>query len=327
MAAALFGCRATQTPDNPLVIQVSGNHFVDGSGHTIRLTGVNVPLGDCTVIKQNPVSAIAAWNVNAVRFAMDEDCWLGINGETAISQATFLNYITQLHQNGMYVIIDLHYVAPGTFPAKFGLPMPDSDHSVAFWSSIAAALKNDNAVIFNLYNEPNHVTWSCWKDGGCTVFDATHNVNYTAVGMQTLVNTVRAAGATTQPILLDGINFAQDLSQFLANKPTDPSNAIVAGLHEYDTFGCDTTCMSGKVNPILTAGVPVIIGELGEHDCLHGFIDTIMPWADGFSPPLSYLGWAWFVGSCTGIPSLISDYNGTPTGFGIGLKNHLAAIR
>ncbi len=340
LSFAFDGCEPQRTTGsttlsvNPLVIQVSGNHFIDNSGHTVVLLGANVVIGTsglgigCSGPIQQTASAIASWaGINAVRLNLDEDCWLGINGQTGLSQQAVIDYVNQLHQNGIYVILTLNSTAPGSFVSSFNQPMPDSDHSVAFWSSVATAFKNDNAVVFNLFNEPNAVSWSCWLNGGCSVFDAHDNVNYTAIGMQQLVNTVRNAGAVTQPILLDGINFANDLSQFIANMPSDPSHAIAAATHVYNTYNCDTTCMAARVNPVLSAGVPVILGEIGEHDCAHGFIDTIMPWADAYSPPLSYIAWAWQVQDCATFPSLVSDYSGTPTAYGIGFKNHLAAIR
>jgi len=45
---------------------------------------------------------------------------------------------------------------------------------------------------------------------------------------------------------------------------------------------------------------------------------------------VSYLGWAWDATaggwSCSGGPSLVVDYSGTPTAYGVGLKQHLAAL-
>jgi len=35
------------------------------------------------------------------------------------------------------------------------------------------------------------------------------------------------------------------------------------------------------------------------------------------------LGWGWVTAPCGTQPSLILDYSGTPTNYGIGLRNHL----
>lgn len=46
-----------------------------------------------------------------------------------------------------------------------------------------------------------------------------------------------------------------------------------------------------------------------------------MNWFD--AKGASYLGWTWNTWDCSTGPSLISDYNGTPTGFGAGLRARL----
>jgi hypothetical protein len=48
-----------------------------------------------------------------------------------------------------------------------------------------------------------------------------------------------------------------------------------------------------------------------------------MNWAD--SHGVGYLGWTWNNWNCSSGPSLISDYDGTPTNFGAGLRAHLLA--
>jgi hypothetical protein len=75
--------------------------------------------------------------------------------------------------------------------------------------------------------------------------------------------------------------------------------------------------------------VPVVFGELGETDCGHGYIDTMMGFADAHG--ISYLGWAWDAvaqggWTCTGGPSLILDYSGTPTAYGVGFRDHFRAL-
>jgi hypothetical protein len=67
-----------------------------------------------------------------------------------------------------------------------------------------------------------------------------------------------------------------------------------------------------------------VTGEEGENDCAHGFIDNYMTWADGLG--VSYLGWSWNPYDCKSFPSLITDYAGTPSAFGQGLKAHLQSL-
>ena len=268
------------------------------------------------------VAAIKSWHTNAVRIPLNEDCWLNINGVKpqyggVNYQNAIINYVTLLHQNGFYVILDLQWNAPGTQQATGLQPMPDLDHAPAFWQSVATAFKNDPAVLFDVFNEPQFVSWGCWRDGtGCPV-------NWQVAGMQRLVNTIRSTGAT-QPIMLGGLGYSNDLTQWLAYKPSDPANALVASFHNYNFQGCTSaTCWTNQILPVAQR-VPVISDEFGENDCGHAYIDAYMAWADANG--VSYLGWTWNVWDCASGPALISNYNGTPTNFGIGLKNHLAIV-
>lgn len=72
------------------------------------------------------------------------------------------------------VLLDLHWSAPGSQQANGQQPMADMDHSVNFWVSVAQTFKDNDKVIFELYNEPypdnnnwnSDKAWTCWRDGG-----------------------------------------------------------------------------------------------------------------------------------------------------------------
>ena len=50
-----------------------------------------------------------------------------------------------------------------------------------------------------------------------------------------------------------------------------------------------------------------------------------MSWLD--SESTSYLAWAWNADfNCSSGPGLISDYTGTPTGYGAGVEAHLQSL-
>ena len=194
-------------------------------------------------VDQATVSAMVAWGTNIVRVPLNEDCWLGINGfpannKTAAQyQADITVWVNLLNANGQIVILDLHWNNGGTSQSIGQEPMPDLDHAPAFWTSVANTFKSNSSVIFDLYNEPypgfNNATttgWSCWKNGS-TASQASPcaDVGFAVAGMQTLVNTVRATGATNV-LMLGGLAYSNDLSQWLANKPTDPQNNLVASV-------------------------------------------------------------------------------------------------
>src|SRR5262245_49905326 len=97
--------------------------LVDGTGATVRLHGVDRAGTEYACLGGNlfsgpsdqaSIDAMKAWHINAVRVPLNEDCWLGINGVPVASsgapyQAAIRAYVSLLEQNGMYVILDLHW--------------------------------------------------------------------------------------------------------------------------------------------------------------------------------------------------------------------------
>jgi endoglucanase len=323
---------ATPVQTSVFGLRVSGNHLLNGAGRPIRLLGVNRSGTEYSCMDGNgffdgpnddpSVAAIASWHANAVRVPLNEDCWLGINAvKPAYAgtnyQGAIVTYVNLLHQHNLYAILDLHWNAPGSQRATGQQPMADADHAPAFWQSVAATFKNDPAVVFDLYNEPYHVDWSCWLNG-CS------SPGWQTAGMQTLVNAVRGAGAN-QPIMLGGVDWANDLSQWLQYMPNDPAHALVASFHLYDSNPCrDSSCWSSTLLPVARR-VPLVTGEVGEADCGHAFIDSYMTFADLHQ--ISYMAWVWDTWGCGGRGiALISSYDGTPTNYGIGVRSHLSNI-
>ena len=340
------------TTSGELGISVSGNHLINQDGDTVTLDGVNRSgteyqcaqgstngeIGSAIFSGPSDASSIAAmktWGINAVRVPLNEDCWLGINGiDPAYSGANYQNaimqYVQLLNAAGIYVILDLHVTAPGATLAVGQEPMPDADHSITFWTQVAAAYMNNPAVLFDLFNEPYPSStttsppttagrWNCWLNGGSAC-----GLPYVAAGMQTLLDAVRATGSRNV-VMIGGLNYADDLSAWLEYEPVDPLNQIAASWHSYDYNSCtNTACWESTIEPVAEQ-VPVIAGEIGETDCTSSYVDPLMAWMNQMG--ISYLAWAWTTSaSCGGYPSLITDYDGTPTAYGAGVEANLQAV-
>ena len=324
-------------------LHVSGNHLVDGSGAAVRLLGVDRSGTEYACIQgwgifDGPndaasVQAIAGWHANAVRVPLNEDCWLGINGAAAAYSGTnYQNaisaYVNLLGANGLYTILDLHWTAPGTHQATGQAAMPDQDHSPALWSSVATTFKSNSSVVFDLFNEPFPERegaadpWGCWLSG-CQLTDSTFGT-WQAAGMQSLVNAVRQAGAD-QPIMLGGLEYANDLTGWLSHRPSDPAGNLAASWHSYPFNACNTqSCWDSQVAPVAQQ-VPVVTGEVGDNVCSAAtYVPTLLPYLD--SHGISYLGWTWDTwNQCSNV--LITAYSGTPAAnFGQYFHDHLAAV-
>jgi endoglucanase len=306
-----------------------GSKILDANGKTVVLHGVNRSGSEFACVDgygffDGPtdaasLQAMKAWNINAVRIPINEDCWLGINGVSAAYSGTNYQqaieaYVNLIVANGMYAIVDLHWNAPGTTLATGQEAMADADHSPTFWTSAAGVFKSNGSVVLELYNEPwpdnnNDTTaaWTCWRDGG-----ACPSISYEVAGMQTLVTAVRATGATNL-LLLGGVQYSNALDQWAAYKPTDSLNNLAAAWHVYNGNLCsDTTCFN-KIAAPLAESFPIVATEIGDDGCDGSFVTTIASWLDAHGQ--SYSAWTWNTwGTTCGNYSLISDYTGTPSG-------------
>jgi endoglucanase len=335
--ACVLGAFVLPAAARALWIGVHGNRLVDRQGEAVRLLGTSRSGSEYSCQQgygffDGPsdaasVRTMKSWRINSVRLPLNETCWLGINRIDAglggdAYRAAIRAYVNRLERAGLYVVLDLHVAAPGIHQATGIIPMADADHAPDFWRSVASAYRDDRAVLFDLYNEPHDVGWACWEHG-CEI-DAPHVGRYRAAGMTELVEAVRSTGAE-QPLLLGGIAYARRLDRWLAHLPPDPIRAEVASNHTYDFAACYSACRSDLTR--IAAIHPVVTGEMGEGDCRHDYIDPYMRWADRHR--VSYLAWAWDAHggwTCRSGPSLISAYDGTPTGYGIGFREHLRTL-
>ncbi|HTB60143.1 MAG TPA: cellulase family glycosylhydrolase [Polyangia bacterium] len=329
-------------------VHVVGNQIYDGAT-AIRLMGVNRPGGEYGCVSGNvwdpadgsgnnqaTITAMLAWKINAVRIPLNEDCWLSLNGVKtggATYQNTIQTWVNLLLQNNIYPILDLHWTENNGAEATGQQPMPDMAHAPTFWGQVAAAYKDSPRVIFDLFNEPypdNNMeataAWTCWRDGGtCSA------ISYPAAGMQAMLTAVRNAGANNL-VLLGGIEYSNDLSQWLTYQPTDPAHNFAASWHVYpnSNYTSNHTLMMDAMG--VAGMVPIVATEIGgvlDGSCTAtsgtdsgSFITMAMSYLDGLSPPQSYVAWSW---STDDTPVLISSLNGTAACSGITYKAHLLA--
>lgn len=341
-------------------------HLVNGANQIVQLHGADRAGSEWSCLygatfndhtDQASIDAMKAWNINAVRIPLNEDCWLGINGVDyggAQYQAALKTYVNLLTSNGMAVILDLHWAAPGTEQANGQLGMADADHAFIFWSQVAAAFASKGAsdtsqnsmVIFDLFNEPFITDWNCWFNGGTCAVDY-NKVPYQVVGMGQLYNAVRGSGAQNV-VIMGGLGYSSDFSQWVSEVSTlKGATNIAASWHVYSNnanynnyqYSCPNewnnysgTCPSAlqtaeqaNIPSVLAAGYPFIVGETEVsyegYPSLLNWWKNQLDWID--SQQQSYLAWEW---NTVAPPELISNFDGTPTASGQVYKDHLAAF-
>jgi len=260
-------------------------------------------------------------------------------------RAAIRTFVDRLRAQGFIAILDLHRSAPGAAVPREQEQMPDREHSVAFWSSVASAFRSD-PVVFDLFNEPfpyaendSDRAWTCWRDGGCTLTSTNSGEPYVAAGMTELIAAIRATGAGNV-VLAGGIHWAEGMTGWLTHRPADPLGRLGASFHAYsfNTFCADRRCYDRDLAPIASV-VPLVAGEIGpalrvdpgadvDASCpgaavrAGGFASSTLDWLDRHGA--SYTPWSWNPwGDCW---SLVTGWGGEPTAvWGEEVRRRLAA--
>jgi endoglucanase len=347
--SATTGLTSATNPGAAPQLHVSGNKLIDANGQQVLLHGADRSGTEYKCVQTGgifdgptstaSINVMKAHGINAVRVPLNEACW---NGDSwvnpAYSGATYRTavegFVHRLNADGMVVVLDLHwtdgaYTGPASAcssaEATCQKPMPDKAEAIPFWTSVAGTFKNNDAVIFDLFNEPypeqadqmnTAEGWQCWLNGGNCA-----GISYPVAGMQDMVDAVRATGANNV-LMLGGLEWSNDLTGWLSHEPTDPDHNLAASWHSYNFNACSTAqCWNSQIAPV-AAKVPLIAGEIGENDCASGYVTPLMNWLT--SKGANFLAWTWNTDfNCATGPGLITSYNGQPTGFGAGVESAL----
>ncbi|HEX9109683.1 MAG TPA: glycoside hydrolase family 5 protein [Longimicrobiales bacterium] len=305
-----------------------GNAILDSTGAVRVFHGVNRPSLEWRVDGDHMSAADFQlmhdqWKSDIVRIPLNQDFWLqGAAQYDAGYRATVDQAVRWALAAGLHVMLDLHWSDKGNLR---GAPaaqqrMPDAN-SVTFWKQVAAVYKNETHVFFDLYNEPHDVSWDVWLNGG-TVPDYTPaggktDSAFTAAGMQQLYDAVRSTGAENL-VLVGGLDWGYDLSGVPQHRIA--GHNIVYSTHPYE-WKSDWQARAF----FLAASDPIFMGEFGAAKCATKPYDDAIALAD--RNRVSWTAWAWWSGQPSqicGFPTILADWNGTPSVMGAVVKAALA---
>jgi hypothetical protein len=340
----LAGCATVQTKCDvrlPLPLKVVGTKTLNSKGEPVLLRGVNAASmeftsnGEGHILKTAEV-AIHDWNVNIIRLPLSQDRWFGKAPEQTDGGKLYRDLVRQIVDtcatNRCYVILDLHWSNCGEWGKNIGQhSMPDTN-SVVFWKDFAPVYANHPAVIFDLYNEPHDVSWDVWLHGGI-ITDKPNNrrqmndpKTFQAVGMQELLDTVRATGAKNV-VIAGGLDWAYDFSGILDGRQlSDPhGNGVIYANHCYDNKNQSVDTWIANMKKA-SAKLPVIVSEFGGRDGPSKVVPA-ENWLLRVMEALEENHWSWTAWDLHphAGPTLISDWDYTPTeNFGVHVKRALA---
>ena len=168
---------------------------------------------------------------DVVRFQVSE---FGLNPTDPLYDPGYASEVQQgielARSLGLDVIVSLQAEIPAGNELR--CPLPDAG-AATDWQELGAMFGSDPDIMFELYNEPGvaatPANWQVWKNGG-TVFNGRGPC--TAVGMQSLVDQIRAGGADNV-IILPGLAGEQSLAgQPTITDPAFPHDPQLAyGIH------------------------------------------------------------------------------------------------
>jgi hypothetical protein len=202
-------------------------------------------------------AAVSA-HANLVRIPVSE---FGLDPQSPLFSAAYAQEvraaINDARMLGLAVIIAVQTEAPAGEPVR--CPLPDSGTARA-WKTLATIFAPDRGVLFELYNEPElepgRDSWTKWAAGG----DVRENGHFCrAVGMQTLIDGIRAQGAHNV-IVVPGLAGQRILTGHPPLRdPASPHNPQLAyGVH-YPSLAKTTTQWGRDFGN--TTSAPVIVTE------------------------------------------------------------------
>ncbi|OIW22569.1 glycoside hydrolase [Coniochaeta ligniaria NRRL 30616] len=180
------------------------------------------------------------YNIFRVAFAMERIVQGSVGG--ALNTAYLTNLTTTINaitNAGAYAVLDPH-----NFGRFNGAIITSTSDFQSFWNKLATQFKSNSKVIFDTNNEYHDM-------------DQTLVLNLN----QAAINGIRAAGATSQYIFVEGNSYTGAWTWNTTNTNlaalTDPQNKIVYEMHQYldsDGSGTSATCVSANI------GVQRIVG-------------------------------------------------------------------
>ena len=345
---AAAGAVWSQDGSMPLPLKVVGTQILNSKNEPVLLRGVNCASMEWTSngeghILQSVKTAIDEWHVNHIRLPLAQDRWFGKapeqKDEGKAYRALVKEVVDLCASKGVYIMLDLHWSDVGQWGQNIGQHSMPDENSLAFWKDIAPVYANHPAVIYDLYNEPHDVTWDIWLNGG-TVTDRPNRrgaapKTYQAVGMQKLLDAVRATGAKNV-VIAGGLNWAYDFDGILDGRQLkDPDgNGVIYANHAYNNKGHPVEVWIARMEQA-TAKLPVIVSEFGGSGGPNRRMGRSGgparasgdDWLLHVMQALQDHKWSWTAWDFhpSAGPTLIADWNYTPTpDFGVFVKQMIA---
>jgi hypothetical protein len=352
------GAQLVDPNGNPVVLR-----GVNISGLESYPTGLT---GDANQVLRSADVALNDWHANLIRLTVYSDFWFGHDEGVGLGEVDPTPYRALVDQivakaaaQNAYVMLTVWGSDMGDQTLRPDLRDLPDDGTNAFWQNAAThtmlvdaqgngvvngpSYANNPAVMFDPFNEPHddgsgQVGWAQWLKGGSVTETAKEGktLTYTSPGMQGLLDTIRNAGANNV-VAPEGLGYGADLSGVGAGFALidHPGGNLMYQLHLYPAQWQSAADGDALVQP-LGGKYAVYVGELGTPSgpddpatAVNGVPNPDAPtWTRNMLAWVEQHGYSWTAWSLAPNtpPSLISDWNYTPTDyFGTIVKDSLTA--
>jgi Cellulase (glycosyl hydrolase family 5) len=233
-------------------LDVQGTKIVNAKGYAVQLKGFATMGAYPDVTKEQIVRFRSDWHITVLRLPLLTSdcncpraiCWtignIAINATNAAYIAAADSIIKWCRDNKIYVMLDgWHEGGQGNTSGNF-------KSTVAAWSLLAERYKNQDHIIWEIFNEPHNVNWTTWVPMA-----------------QQLIDTIRSKNPVCKVIVAGTANWDQQAD---VNTLKIARDKIIYSWHPYSgIYGSDNaTTWESRFGFIMTSGLaPVMNTEWG----------------------------------------------------------------
>ena len=178
LSLCLWGCSSSNKHILD-ALHVDNGYLFNESDEIVQLKGVSTHslCRSERLINEEAFKEIHDWNVNVIRLSMYVEAQDGYTKSEYYREKNMElinNGVEYATKNDMYVIIDWH-VLQDQDPNKY------IEQSKEFFNTISTTYKDYTNVIYEICNEPNHVSWESIKEYANTIIPIIRNNNQDAI--------------------------------------------------------------------------------------------------------------------------------------------------
>ncbi len=239
LPVSLFSCREKEEGAFAGVsahgqLRVEDGRLKDSHGEPFQLRGVSTHgiAWFPQYVNAGSFAEVKAAGGNVIRVAMYVDTENGYLADPASNMTLMRQAIENAKALDMYVLVDWHIL-------KEQDPNRCLDAAITFFDAVASAYPGDPAILYEICNEPNGVSWDAVQTYAYAMFPVIRQYSPQAV---IVLGTPHFSGDLTEPVLhpFPGENFLYAFHFY-------------AGLH--DSYG--------TLEHALSQGLPVMVSEWG----------------------------------------------------------------